>query len=153
MFDLSSAKDGFDSMTTWIDALSRSVQFFETKEYWYSIFGSIFKHFAQSDSIVTDHNSKFRTDISKRLIEKSGIHLKKATSRHLQTDGWFAIMKRIVEKCLRCYCLNHYDDWDWFLPSAKLVYNSVVSPEFLETYPFTKCSGWQPRTPLEIISG
>ena len=132
---LPKTKNGYDSITTWVDRLSRRVNFVKSKTTDTSIevadtfFSNIFKHHGMPDSIVSDRDSKFTSEFWKRLMELCGVQLKMSSSRHPQTDGASEIMNRMVENYLRCYCSYHQDDWDELLPAAEFAYNSAVTED------------------------
>eukprot|EP00737_Agarophyton_chilense_P003919 gb/GEZJ01004734.1/.p1 GENE.gb/GEZJ01004734.1/~~gb/GEZJ01004734.1/.p1 ORF type:complete len:294 (-),score=32.76 gb/GEZJ01004734.1/:75-956(-) len=138
---LPKSKRGFDSITTWVDRLTRSVHFIPSMgtdtavNAAESFFRNMFKQHGLPDSIVSDRDPKFTSNFWKRLMELCGIKLKMSTSRHPQTDGSSEVMNRMVENYLRCYCSYHQDDWDELLPAAEFAYNSAVS-EDLGTTPF-----------------
>ena len=155
---LPKTKNGYDSITTWVDRLSRRVHFVKSKTTDTSIevsdtfFSNIFKHHGMPDSIVSDRDSKFTSEFWKRLMELCGVQLKMSSSRHPQTDGASEIMNRMVENYLRCYCSYHQDDWDELLPAAEFAYNSAVS-EDLGMSPFEMDIGWNPKSALDFMTG
>ncbi len=79
-------------------------------------------------------------------MELFGVKLKMSSSRHPQTDGFYEMMNRMVEKCLRCYCNYQQNDWDELLPGAEFAYNSALS-EDLGMAPFKVDLGWNPKYP------
>ena len=114
---LPKTKRGFNSITTWVDRLSRRVHFIPSKEADKAVdvanafYSNIFKLHGIPDNIVSDRDPKFTSKFWKRLMELCGIQLKMSTSRHPQTDGSSEIMNRMIENYLRCYCNYHQDDW------------------------------------------
>ena len=154
---LPKTKNGFDSITTYVDRLSRRVHFIPSKDSDTAVdvantfFSHLFKHHGLPDSIVSDRDPKFTSRFWKRLMELCGVKLKMSSSRHPQTDGSSEIMNRMVENYLRCYCNYHQDDWDDLLPGAEFAYNSAIS-EDLGMSPFEVDLGWNPKSPLDLIS-
>ena len=155
---LPKTKNGYDSITTWVDRLSRRVHFIPSKEEdtavdsANSFFANIFKLHGIPDSIVSDRDPKFTSKFWKRLMELCGIKLKMSTSRHPQTDGLSEIMNRMVENYIRCYCNYHQNDWDELLPAAEFAYNSAVS-EDMSMSPFEMDLGYLPKSPLDSLYG
>lgn len=154
---LPKTKNGFDSITTWVDRLTRRVHFIPSKnndsavDVANAFFRNLFQHHGMPDNIVSDRDPKFKSKFWQRLMELCGIKLKMSTSRHPQTDGASEIMNRMVENYLRCYCNYHQDDWDELLPAAEFAYNSAVS-EDIGMSPFEMDLGWNPKSPLDMLS-
>lgn len=155
---LPKTKDGKDAVTTWVDRLTRRVHFIpctvndtavDTAN---SFFSNIFKLHGFPDNIVSDRDPKFTSKFWTRVMELCGVKLKMSTSRHPQTDGASEVMNRMIENYLRCYCSYHQNDWDELLPAAEFAYNSAVT-EDLGMSPFEMDLGYNPRTPLDMISG
>ena len=57
----------------------------------------------------------------------------------------------MIENYLRCYCNYHQNDWDELLPGAEFAYNSAISDD-LGMLPFEVDLGWNPKSPLDLIS-
>ena len=155
---LPKTKNGFDSITTYVDRLSRRVHFIPSRESDSAVdvantfFSNIFRHHGIPDSIVSDRDPKFTSKFWKRLMELCGVKLKMSSSRHPQTDGASEIMNRMVENYLRCYCNYNQDNWDELLPGAEFAYNSATS-ENLGMSPFEVDLGWNPKSPLDMLVG
>ena len=108
---LSKTRNGFDSITTYVDRLSIRVHFIPSKDtdtvvdVADSFFSNSLKHNGIPDSIVSDKDPKFTSKFLKRLMELCAIKLKRSSSRHPQTDG--SLMNRMVKNYIRCYCNYH----------------------------------------------
>ena len=154
---LPKTKNGYDSITTYVDRLSRRVHFIPSKDSDTAVdvandfFSHLFKQHGMPDSIVSDRDPKFTSKFWKRLMELCGVKLKMSSSRHPQTDGSSEIMNRMVENYLRCYCNYHQNDWDELLPGAEFAYNSSIS-EDLGMTPFEIDLGWNPKSPLDLVT-
>ena len=117
-------KRGFDSITTWLDRLSRRVHIITSHttdsetDVATSFFSNIFKLHGLPDSIVSDRDLKFTSNFWKELMKLCGIRCQMASNHHPQTDGASEVMNRMVEN-MRCYCSLRQDDWDLFLPAAE----------------------------------
>lgn len=151
-------KNGYDSIQTWVDRLTRRVHFVPSHEIDTAVdvansyFSNLFRNYGLPDSIVSDRDPKFTSKFWKRLMELCGVKLKMSSSRHPQSDGSSEIMNRMIENYLRCYCNYHQDNWDELLPSAEFAYNSSISQDLGMT-PFEAELGWNPKSPLDLISG
>lgn len=88
----------------------------------------------------------------KKLMEINGVKLKMSSSRHQKMDEESGMIKRMVEKNIRCYCSYHQDDWDELLPAVKFAYSSCISDD-LSVSLFEVDLGWVPRALLDLISG
>ncbi len=154
---LQKAKNGYYSITTYADRLSRRVHFVPSKDSDTAVdvanlfFRNLFKHHGMPDSIVSDKDPKFTSKFWKRLMELCNVKLEMSSSHHPQTDGASEIMHRMVEKYLRCYYNYHQDDWDALLSGAEFAYNSAVSKD-LGMAPFEVNLGWNPKSPLDLVS-
>ena len=133
-------KRGFDSITTWVDRLSRRVHFIPSHtsdtatDVANSIFTNIFKLHGLPDSIVSDKDPNFTSNFWKELMKLCGTRCQISSNHHRQTDGVSEIMNRMVENYLRCYCFLRQDDWNLLLPAAEFAYNSSESKD-LSAFP------------------
>ena len=149
-------KNGFDSITTWVDRLSRRVHFIPSKSTDSAVdvanlfFSNVFKHHGLPDNILSDRDPKFTSKFWARLMDLCGIHTKMSTSHHPQTDGISEVMNRLIENYIRCYCSFHQHDWDELLPAAEFAHNSALSVD-LGASPFEVDLGWQPRSLVDLL--
>lgn len=74
-----------------------------------------------------------------------------STARHQQTDGWPAVVNRMVEHFIRCYCDYKQDNWYLLLQAAMFVYNSTRS-EYLGAIPFEIGLGLKPKNPIDVLT-
>jgi hypothetical protein len=88
---LPKTKDGYDSITTWFDRLSRRVNFLPSRssdsavDAALSFYGNVFKLHGLPDEIVSDRDPKFTSKFWHTLMDLCGIKLKMSPSRHPQT--------------------------------------------------------------------
>ena len=149
-------KRRFDSITTWVDRLSRRVHFIPSHtsdtatDVANSFFTNIFKLHGLPDSIVSDRDPKCTSNFLKELMKLCGIRCQMSSSHHPQTDSVSEIMNRMVENYLRCYCSLRQDDWDLLLPAAEFAYNSSESRD-LSASPFEIDLGWKPKSPIDAL--
>lgn len=147
---------GFDSITTWVDRLSRRVHFIPSHttdtatDVASSFFGNIFKLHGLPDSIVSDRDPKFTSNFWKELMKPCGIRCQMSSSHHPQTDGASEFMNRMVENYLRCFCSIRQENWDVLLPAAEFAYNSAESRD-LSASPFGIDLGWKPKSPIDDL--
>ena len=126
---------GFDSITTFVDRLSRRVHFVPSrmsdtaKDVAQLFFDNIFRLHGLPDSVVSDRDPKFTSKFWRHLFELCDVKLKMSTSHHPQTDGSSEVMNQMVENYLRCYCSKDQDNWNSLLTSAEFAYNSAVSTD------------------------
>lgn len=153
---LPQTKQGYDSITTWVDRLSRRVHFIPSRgddsavDVATNFFAHIFRHHGLPDSIVSDRDPKFTSKFWGHLMSLCGIRLQMSSSHHPQTDGASEVMNRMVENYLRCYCSLRQDDWDVLLPAAEFAYNSAETLD-LGSSPFEIDLGWSPWSPIDIL--
>ena len=149
---LQKTKGGFDSITIYVDRLTRRAHCIPSKESNTAVnfVSLLFKRHGMPDSIVSDRDPKFTSKFWKRLMELYGVKLKMFSSRHPQIDGSSEFINRMVENYLRCYCNCHQNDWDELLLEAQFAYDSAVS-EYLGMAPFEIDLGWNPKSPLDLV--
>lgn len=103
-------EDRFDPVTTLVDRLSKIMYFVRTKstKTALNVAGALFdmflKQYGLSESILADLDICHRFESWKMPMERNEITLKMSASCHHQTRGVLAIMKRMVENYLKCYC-------------------------------------------------
>lgn len=150
-------ESGFDCITTYVDRYSKRIHLIPSKssdsatDVAEGFFKNIFRLHGLPDSIVSDRDPKLTSKFWSHLMSCCGIQLKMSTSRHPQTDGATEIMNRMVGNYLRCYCAYHQRDWDTLLTSAEFAYNSA-KVDSMGISPFESDLGWQPRSPLDMLS-
>lgn len=150
-------KNGYDSITTWVDRLSRRVHFVLSKSTDSAVdvanrfFSEIFRHHGLPDIIVSDRDPKFTSRFWAMLMELYGITLKMSTSHHPQTDGISEVMNRVIEKYLQCYYSCNQSNWDELLPAAEFAHNSAISVD-LGASPFEVDLGWRPRSVIDSLA-
>ncbi len=107
--ELTETSNCFHSITTYVNRLTRSVQFIPSKDSDSAVYGAnifsinFFKHHGLPGSIISDRDPKCTSKFWKRLMELCGVKLKMSSSRHPQTDVSSEIMNCMLEKYLRCY--------------------------------------------------
>lgn len=150
-------KRGHRTIVTFIDRLTKRVHLVSSKEDDTAedvariFFDNIFRLHGLPDDIVSDRDPKFTSRFWDQLTELCGIKLKMSTSRHPQTDGGAEIMNRMIGNYLRCYCARNQRNWDDLLTAAEFAYNTATV-ESMGMTPFEADIGWNPRSPLDLLS-
>lgn len=154
---LPKTKSGFNTILTFVDRFSKRPHFIPCSDNITAVqvahlfHEHVFRLHGLPDSIVCDRDPLFTSRFWKELLSVLKIRLKMSTTNHPQTDGQSEVMNRIVEDYLRIYCNYRQDDWDEHLPAAEFSYSSS---KFHATglTPFEMDLGWNPRTPLQLLS-
>jgi hypothetical protein len=97
-------------------------------------------------SIVSDRDTRFKSEFWSALVELLGVKHKMSSAFHPQTDGQTERVNRVLEEYLRHYVNPSHDDWDEWLPLAEFAYNNSVHEATGET-PFFLNYGVHPRLP------
>lgn len=148
---------GHNAIITFVDRATKRVHIVPSKEedtaedVAKKFFDHIFKLHGLPDDIVSDRDPKFTSRFWTQLTALCGISLKMSTSRHPQADRATEIMNRMISNYLRCYCAHNQRDWDELLTSAEFAYNSALV-ESMGMTPFEADIGWNPRSPLDMLS-
>lgn len=145
-----------DSISTWVDRLSRRVGFVAREEtdqahhFAQLFFANIFPHHGLPDAIICYRNPRFISKFWQFLMSLSDVKLCMASSGHPKTDGASEVMNRMVENYIHGLCTLEQDDWDTLLPSAEFVYNSAVS-EDIGLSLFQVDLGWAPKVTVDAL--
>ena len=154
---LPKTKNGFDAITTWVDRLSRRIHLIPSHTSDNALhtakgfFDTIYRHHGLPDEILSDRDSKFVSRFWTELMRLAGVTLRISSSHHPQTDGSTEVMKKMVENYLRCFTNYHQNDWDEYLISAEVAYNSAILEDHGHS-PFFLDLGWEPKQPLDFLS-
>ena len=97
-------------------------------------------------SIVSDRDTRFKSEFWSALMGLLGVKHKMSTAFHPQTDGQTERVNRVLEEYLRHYVNPSHDDWDEWLPLAEFAYNNSVHEAVGDT-PFFLNYGVHPRVP------
>ena len=148
--------DGFDSVLTIVDRLSKMVRYIPTStkataaDVARLVFDNVVCLFGVPLDIVSDRDPKFVSKFWEELWSLFGTKLNLSTAYHPQTDGQSEIMNRFLNDYLRNFCVDHAD-WLQHLKVAEFAYNNSThgstgySPFFLNY-------GRHPNTPVQRIS-
>ena len=86
-----------------------------------------------SQSIVSDRDPRFTSDLYKAIFEKLGVHLSFSTSNHPQTDGQTERTHRTIEQILRTAVNHRQTNWEDLLPASEFAFNDMVQASTCET--------------------
>lgn len=146
-----------DSITTWVDRLTRLVHFIPSRgmdtvvDLVQEFFCYIFKYHGLPDTIVSDLDPKFTFQFWSQLLKLCGVGKHMSSTHHPYTYGASEIMNRLLENYLSLYCsLRQNDSYD-LLPAAEFAYHSAISDE-LKSSPFEIYLRCQSRLPLVLSS-
>ena len=78
------------------------------------------------ESVVSDREPQFATELTKELNQMLGIETRLSTAFHPQTDGQMERMNQELEQYLRFFIDHRQKDWLEWLVSAKFAVNNKV---------------------------
>ena len=130
---------GDDAILTFVDRLTKLAHFVPTKGFINAsgtadlYIENVFRLHGLSQSIVSDRDPRFTSDLYKAIFEKLGVHLSFSTSNHPQTDGQTERTHRTIEQIL-CTAVNHRQtNWEDLLPASEFAFNDMVQACTCET--------------------
>ena len=100
---------------------------------------------------VSVSHAQIGANFWKELKNLAGVKLLMSSSHHPQTNGSSEIMNKMIENYLRCFVNPHQDDWDQYIISAEMAYNSAIFEE-LGHSPYFLDLEWEPKQPLDFFS-
>jgi hypothetical protein len=112
-------------------------------------FDNVFRHFGLPEVIISDRDSKFKSQFWQTLQKLLGTRLAMSTAFHPQSDGQSERANRTVQETIRAYINYNQDDWDEHLTAAEFAVNNTRSRVTGFT-PFMLDTGRDPRTPSLI---
>ena len=98
-------------------------------------------------SIVSDRDSRFKSQYWQSLQDSLGTRLKFSTSFHPQTDGQSERTIQILEDMLRACILDFKGSWEDYLHLAEFSYNNSYQAS-IKMPPFEALYGRKFRSPL-----
>jgi transposase InsO family protein len=154
--DLPKTKNGFNSITVFVDKFSRMAHFVPSHTTDTAVdvaklfFHHIFKFHGIPSKIVSDRDPKFTSNFWQALFKLLGSKLALSTAFHPQTDGTTERVNRTLEQMLRNYVGYRQDDWDILLTPLEFAYNNA--PQKATGFsPFFLNSGHNPNLPSSLI--
>jgi hypothetical protein len=113
-------------------------------------FSNVVQLHSMSNTIVTDHDTKFWGYFWRTLLNKLETKLLFSTTCHPQTDGQTDVVNHILSTMLRAILNTNLKLWEECLPHVKFAYNRVVHSTIKFSL-FQVVYGFNPRTPIGLI--
>jgi hypothetical protein len=113
---------------------------------------NIFKLHGMPHSIVFDKDPMFTNNVWKELFKLQGNQLHLSTACHPHIIGQTEIVNKCLEKYLRCFSSDRYDQWYQWLPLAKWWYKTSYHTTTHMT-PFESIYGKNPPLVLSCMPG
>ena len=132
IMDLPRTSSGYNAIFVVVDRFSKRAHFIPYKTTYGAMqtaeifFREIYKLHGLPSRIISDRDSRFRSDFWQHLMSKFGTRLAMSTSFSPQSDGQTERTNRTLEDMLRCYTDNNHRTWDQFLCAAEFSYNNTL---------------------------
>ena len=149
--------DGYDSILTITDKVSRAVIFVHGKETWNAenwadiILQHVVRRWGIPLSIISDRGSVFVSELWRGLFAKLGVSLLFSTAYHPQTDGQSEATNKYLQTTLRFFVNERQDDWCNYLGEAELIINNARTSS-TKSSPNEILYGFKLRTSISIIA-
>jgi len=148
---------GFDSVTVFVDKLSKQVHFVASKtsdtasQVARIFFDNIFRLHGLPTTIVSDRDAKFTSRFWTELSRLLDVHLAMSTAFHPQTDGQTERANRTLITMLRSFVDQRQSNWDLLLSAAEFAVNNAVNASS-GVSPFFFNTGMHPNVPMSLLS-
>ena len=122
-------KEGFDSILSVIDSLSKMAHFIPTTSSLTAadlvlLFADrVVRYHGLPSTIVSDRDPKFVSEFWHQFCRRFAIRRALSTAWHPQTDGQTERLNRTIEQMLRTYIQSREEEWPHLLPALELAYN------------------------------
>ena len=114
------------------------------------IFNNVISRYGTPEQIHTDQGTQFESSLFKELCTLLHIHKSRTTPYHPAGDGLVERSNRTIQNILKTAINNNYKDWDLYLPSTMLAYNTSVHSTTGYT-PHYLMFGREARVPLQTM--
>jgi putative transposase len=104
------------------------------------------------ESIVSDRDPRFTSDVWQSLWRSLGTNLLMSSSSHPQTDGITERTNRTLLAMLRATLSSNPGNWLELVPLVEFAYNSSMHTA-IRMSPFEADIGYKPPSPLDLASG
>lgn len=154
--DLPVTEDGYDSITVFVDRLSKMVRLAPCKtnmdapELADLFLAHVFRSHGVPSHFVSDRGSIFVSNFWKAFTQKLGIGSAMSSAYHPQSDGNTERVNRIMEDVLRHYIDAAQTNWASLLPLVEFAINDSWQ-ESIRAIPFAVVYGRRPSLPLDSI--
>ncbi|EUC60435.1 Transposon Tf2-1 polyprotein, putative [Rhizoctonia solani AG-3 Rhs1AP] len=123
--------EGFDSILTFTDRLTKMVHYIPCKEATDAegmaelFLRHVWKLHGTPRITTSDRGTQFNSDFMKALYQKLDIEPRFSTAYHPQTDGQSEYANKMGEQFLRFYVDHRQTDWVKWLPLAEFSFNAA----------------------------
>ena len=97
--------------------------------------------------LLTDQGSNFKADHLQAILDQYKVNKIFSVPYHHQTNGLIERSFRTLRQGFRVFCNKNPEEWDTYLTSFTLAYNSA-NQSAIKTSPFFVVYGREPRLPL-----
>lgn len=113
---------------------------------------NIFKLHGMPESVISDRDPTFLSDVWQELFRVFGVELKFSTAYHPQTDGQTEVTNKTLETYLRCMTSESPQSWCKWLPLAEFWYNTNFHSA-IKCTPYEVLYGQPPPMHLPYLPG
>lgn len=149
------SQEGFDSILTVVDSLSKMAHFVPTRSTlstsdFVQLFSDrVVRYHGLPQTIVSDRDTRFVSEFWRVFCQRFGIKRALSSAWHPQTDGQTERANRAIEQMLRTFIQSREENWTSLLPALELAYNcSPHSATGLS--PFEVMIGENPIRPQDL---
>ena len=153
---LSMSKNGFDTLLTITDKLSKRVHLIPFKSKGSSAasvaqlyFDNVWRHHGCPQTIISDRDKLFVSEFYTTLHKLIGTQLNFTAPYHAAADGQSERTNQTVKNMLRKFINGRPSDWDLHLTAAEFAINDTLSVHGFT--PFELDNGQAPSNPLDFI--
>jgi hypothetical protein len=156
--DLPVTEDGYDSITVFVDRLSKMVRLAPCKknndapEVAQLFLEHVFRSHGVPKEFVSDRGTVFTSKFWQSFTKLLGVSSAMSSAFHPQSDGNTERVNRIMEDVLRHYIDASQTNWASLLPLVEFAINDSWH-ESIKAIPFTVVYGRRPPLPLDAILG
>jgi hypothetical protein len=154
--DLPVTEDGYDSVTVFVDRLSKMVRLapcrknIDAPEVAQLFVEHVFRSHGVPSQFVSDRGAQFTSKFWQSFTQLLGISTAMSSAYHPQSDGNTERVNRIMEDVLRHYIDASQTNWAQLLPLVEFAINDSWQ-ESIKAIPFVVVYGRRPPLPLDAI--
>ena len=154
--DLPQTIKGFDSITVFVDRLTKMVHLAPSKKTDKAsdvadlFIKEVFSRHGMPKQLVSDRGSVFTSNFWKEFMEQLQCKHAMSTAYHPQTDGNTERVNRVMEDMLRHLVMSDSSKWDIVLPMVEFAINNSHH-DSIKTTPFMLNYGRNPNSPLSTV--
>jgi hypothetical protein len=154
--DLPVTEEGFDSITVFVDRLSKMVRLAPCKknmdapEYAQLFLQHVFRSHGVPRQLVSDRGSLFVSQFWQAFLKLLGTTSAMSSAYHPQSDGNTERVNRVMEDVLRHFIDASQTNWAALLPLVEFAINDSWH-ESINAIPFAVVYGRRPPLPLDSL--